>query len=32
LGTIRPEVQAALARLKSVPTDIEPIFDAPGMK
>jgi hypothetical protein len=32
LGTIRPEVQAALARLKSVPTDIEPIFDTPGIK
>jgi Peptidase family M49 len=27
LGTIRPEVQRALARLKSVPTDVEPIFD-----
>ena len=25
-GTIRPEVQKALDRLKSVPTDIEPIF------
>jgi peptidase M49-like protein len=32
LGTIRPEVQRALARLKSVPTDIEPIFETPGMK
>lgn len=26
LGTIRPEVRQALARLKSVPTDIEPVF------
>jgi hypothetical protein len=27
LGAIRPEVQRALVRLKSVPTDIEPIFE-----
>ena len=27
LGALRPEVQQALARLKSVPTDIEPIFE-----
>jgi hypothetical protein len=27
LAVIRPEVQRALDRLKSVPTDIEPIFD-----
>jgi hypothetical protein len=27
MGVLRPEVQRALARLKSVPTDIEPIFD-----
>jgi Peptidase family M49 len=26
-GEIKPEVQKALARLKSVPTDIEPIFE-----
>jgi hypothetical protein len=26
LGALRPEVQQALARLKSVPTDIEPLF------
>ncbi len=26
LGAFRPEVQQALARLKSVPTDIEPLF------
>ena len=27
LGALRPEVQQALARLKSVPTDIEPVFE-----
>jgi hypothetical protein len=27
MGVLRPEVQQALARLKSVPTDIEPLFD-----
>ena len=27
LGALRPEVQQALARLKSVPTDIEPTFE-----
>ena len=32
LGTIRPEVQQALARLKSVPTDIEPIFETNNIK
>jgi hypothetical protein len=26
LAILRPEVQQALARMKSVPTDIEPIF------
>jgi len=26
MGSLRPEVQQALARLKSVPTDIEPVF------
>jgi hypothetical protein len=26
MGALRPEVQQALARLKSVPTDIEPVF------
>jgi hypothetical protein len=27
LGALRPEVQQALGHLKSVPTDIEPIFE-----
>ena len=26
LGVLRPEMAAALARLKDIPTDIEPIF------
>ena len=26
-GDVKPEVQKALARLKSVPTDIEPLFE-----
>jgi len=32
MGVLGPEVKAALGRLKSVPTDIAPIFDTPGMK
>jgi hypothetical protein len=27
MGAIRPEVQKALDRLKSVPTDVEPIYE-----
>jgi hypothetical protein len=27
LGALSPQVQSALTRLKSVPTDIEPIFE-----
>ena len=30
LALIRPEVQRVLDRLKSTPTDIEPIFDDNG--
>jgi hypothetical protein len=32
MGTLRPETKQALARLKSVPTDIAPIFETPGIK
>ena len=32
MGILRPETKQALARLKSVPTDIAPIFETPGVK
>ena len=32
MGILRPETKQALARLKSVPTDIAPIFETPGLK
>jgi hypothetical protein len=32
MGVLRPETKQALARLKSVPTDIAPSFDTPGVK
>ena len=32
MGTLRPETKQALVRLKSVPTDIAPIFETPGVK
>ena len=32
LGAVRPQVQQALVRLKSVPTDIEPIFETDALR
>jgi Peptidase family M49 len=32
MGVLRPETKQALERLKSVPTDIAPSFDTPGVK
>ena len=32
MGTLRPETKQALVRLKSVPTDIAPIFETVGVK
>ena len=32
MGTLRPETKQALTRLKSVPTDIAPIFETVGVK
>jgi len=32
MGILRPETKQALERLKSVPTDIAPIFETPGVK
>jgi hypothetical protein len=32
MGTLRPETKQALVRLKSVPTDIAPIFETVGIK